>query len=42
MKKFKTKSILGGGYNRLNKTNDYPNLKLKKLFPCKVESEEIA
>ena len=43
MKKFKTKKVLGGGgYYRLVKTNDYLNLKLKKLFPCKIESEEIA
>ena len=31
MKKFKAKNVLGGGHNRLNKTNDTPNLKLKKF-----------
>ena len=30
MKKFKAKNILGGGHNRLNKENDYTNLKLEK------------
>ena len=33
---------MGGGHNCLNKENNYPNLKLKKLFPDKAESREIA
>ena len=42
MKKKISKKVLWGGHNCLNKENNYPNLKLKKLFPDKAESREIA
>ena len=41
-KKISKKVLWGGGHNCLNKENNYPNLKLKKLFPDKAESREIA